>query len=148
MARGATVVAYDPMPSALERFAGLVPGVEIARTVEVVLAGADAAALITEWVEFQRLDWPSMATVMRRAVLVDGRNALAPAELIGAGFDYTAFGRGGSSSMAAAAQLASRELVAVMEPSDGPNPAPATAASDGIVADRPHGASLDLARFE
>lgn len=148
IARGATVVAYDPMPSALERFARLVPGVEIARTVEVVLAGADAAALITEWVEFQRLDWPSMATVMRRAVLVDGRNALAPAELIGAGFDYTAFGRGGSSSMAAAAQLASRELVAVMEPSDGPDPAPATAASDGVVADRPHGASLDLARFE
>jgi UDPglucose 6-dehydrogenase len=91
---GATVIAYDPMLGALERFATLVPGIRVASSVQVALDGADAAALITEWSVFRHLDWVEAASTMRRAILVDGRNALSIRELLDAGFTYSSFGRG------------------------------------------------------
>jgi UDPglucose 6-dehydrogenase len=91
---GATVVAYDPMAEAVARFAGLVPGVVVADTVDEALTGADAAALATEWLEFRQLDWRRAAGLMRRPIIVDGRNALSPLELVDAGFAYASFGRG------------------------------------------------------
>ena len=91
---GATVVAYDPMTRALERFAELVPGVRVASSIDVALDDADAAALVTEWSVFRQLDWGAAAARMRRAIMVDGRNALSPVELVDAGFAYASFGRG------------------------------------------------------
>lgn len=91
---GATVVAYDPMLAAAERAASLVPGLVIADTALAALEGADAAGLVTEWREFADLDWPTARSVMRRPVVVDGRNALEPRELGAAGFTYIGFGRG------------------------------------------------------
>jgi UDPglucose 6-dehydrogenase len=91
---GATVVAFDPMSNALERFATLVPGVHLASSVDVALEGSDAAALVTEWSVFRQLDWRQAATSMRRAIMVDGRNALSVVELVDAGFAYASFGRG------------------------------------------------------
>ena len=80
---GATVVAFD-----------LVPGVRVASSVDVALDGADAAALVTEWGVFRQLDWSAAAARMRRAIMVDGRNALSAIELVDAGFAYASFGRG------------------------------------------------------
>lgn len=91
---GATVVAFDPMTNALEHFAALVPGVRVASSIEVLLDGADAAALVTEWGVFRQLDWSEAASRMRRAIMVDGRNALSAVELVDAGFAYASFGRG------------------------------------------------------
>lgn len=94
VAEGATVVAFDPMIGALERFAELVPGVRVASSVDVALDGADAAALVTEWSVFRQLDWAAAGRLMRRPVLVDGRNALSIQQLRAAGFSYSSFGRG------------------------------------------------------
>jgi UDPglucose 6-dehydrogenase len=91
---GATVVAFDPMTNALDNFAALVPGVRVASSVDVALDGADAAALVTEWGIFRQLDWFDAAARMRRAIMVDGRNALSAIELVDAGFAYASFGRG------------------------------------------------------
>lgn len=93
MASGARVVAYDPMAPARIRAASLLPGLEIVDTAEAALQDADVAGLVTEWPEFLTLDWASVRGSMRRAAIVDGRNALDPAALIGAGFDYVGFGR-------------------------------------------------------
>ncbi len=91
---GANVVAYDPMEHARQHSAQLVPGLQVAASAFEALADADAAALITEWPELRSLDWPAVATVMRGRVVVDGRNALDPATVTGAGFAYAGFGRG------------------------------------------------------
>lgn len=91
---GASVVAYDPMEFARQQSAQLVPGLQVAASAFDALAEADAAALITEWPELRSLDWPSVAAVMRGRVVVDGRNALDPAAVTGAGFVYAGFGRG------------------------------------------------------
>jgi UDPglucose 6-dehydrogenase len=92
--RGATVVAYDPMERARVRAAAQIEGLIVVDSAAEALADADAAALVTEWAEFAGLDWDSVAASMRQALIVDGRNALAPDVLARAGFTYVAFGRG------------------------------------------------------
>jgi UDPglucose 6-dehydrogenase len=91
---GATVVAYDPMESARQRSADLVPGLEVVTSAMEAVAGADAIGLVTEWSELVGLDWQAVRALVRHPVLVDGRAALSPDDMTAAGFDYAAFGRG------------------------------------------------------
>jgi UDPglucose 6-dehydrogenase len=92
--QGASVVAYDPMPTARERSTTLVPGLEVELAASDAIAGADAAILVTEWPEFVDLDWTAVGATMRRRVLIDGRNVLSGERLAAAGFAYSSFGRG------------------------------------------------------
>jgi UDPglucose 6-dehydrogenase len=89
---GAVVSAYDPMIVAGDH--PLFPGVTIVGDPLEALSGADAAVLVTEWPEFGRLDWSSAAVAMRRPLLIDGRNFLAPAIVIEAGLEYDGIGLG------------------------------------------------------
>jgi len=91
---GASVVAYDPMPTARERSVTLVPGLGAAETVHDAIEGADIAVLVTEWPEFLDLDWGDVGARMRRRVVVDGRNVLSGERLTASGFAYSSFGRG------------------------------------------------------
>jgi UDPglucose 6-dehydrogenase len=92
--QGATVVAYDPMPTARERSATLVPGLMVEHAAADAIADADAAILVTEWPEFVELDWGAAGDTMRRRVLIDGRNVLSGPRLAAVGFSYSSFGRG------------------------------------------------------
>lgn len=94
IAGGATVVAYDPMPQARARAAEAVPGLVVVDRALDALVDADAVGLLTEWPEFGGLPWAAITKVVRRAILIDGRNALQPDALVGAGFEYIGFGRG------------------------------------------------------
>jgi UDPglucose 6-dehydrogenase len=94
VAGGASVTAFDPMPRARERVAEAIPGLDSVSSVEDALRGADVAALLTEWPEFVELDWMAAGALMRRRLVVDGRNALAPRGMLEAGFTYAGFGRG------------------------------------------------------
>jgi UDPglucose 6-dehydrogenase len=88
---GATVRGYDPV--AEEKARELLPAVEMSVTAMDALVGADAAVLVTEWQEFEKLDWASAAERMRTPLIVDGRNFLDPETLRAAGFTYEAIGR-------------------------------------------------------
>jgi UDPglucose 6-dehydrogenase len=88
---GATVRGYDPV--AEEKARELLPTVEMSVTAMDALVGADAAVLVTEWQEFEKLDWASAAERMRTPLMVDGRNFLDPETLRAAGFTYEAIGR-------------------------------------------------------
>jgi UDPglucose 6-dehydrogenase len=92
--QGATVVAYDPMPTARERSMSLVPGLTVEHAAADAIADADAAILVTEWPEFVELDWGAAGATMRRRILIDGRNVLSGERLAAAGFAYSSFGRG------------------------------------------------------
>jgi UDPglucose 6-dehydrogenase len=92
--QGATVVAYDPMPTARDRSATLVPGLTVEHAAADAIADADAAILVTEWPEFVELDWGAAGDTMRRRVLIDGRNVLSGQRLAAVGFAYSSFGRG------------------------------------------------------
>ena len=91
--RGARVRVHDPvaMPRARTENEGL--GIDYCDTAEGVAAGADALVLVTEWPQYQRLDWAIVARSMRTPLLLDGRNFLSRTMLAEAGFTYRGVGR-------------------------------------------------------
>ncbi|MBU6363658.1 MAG: nucleotide sugar dehydrogenase [Acidobacteria bacterium] len=91
LAEAANVRAYDPV--AIEAARHTVRGVEFFDDPWACVTGADAVVLVTEWPEIIGLDWTRVAQVMRGDVLVDGRNALDPADAVAAGFAYEGIGR-------------------------------------------------------
>jgi len=72
--KGADVRAYDPLVCA-------VPGIRVCGSAIQAVTGADAAIIATAWPEFALLDWTALSAMMRRPVLIDGRNALRDATL-------------------------------------------------------------------
>jgi UDPglucose 6-dehydrogenase len=56
-------------------------------------SGCDALVLVTEWQEFQELDYAQLASLMEQPTIVDGRNFLDDKSLANAGFDYIGIGR-------------------------------------------------------
>jgi UDPglucose 6-dehydrogenase len=91
LAAGAEVRAYDP--AAIERSRVLIPDVEYLRDAYEVADGADAIVLITEWNEFRQLDMARVKQLMRRPVIVDGRNIYDPEAMRALGFTYRGIGR-------------------------------------------------------
>ena len=88
---GAEVVAHDPV--AMENARPHLEGVILAPDVESAVTGADAIAIITEWPEYRALDWSALRGLVRRPVVVDGRNCLDAAAVSAAGFNYWSVGR-------------------------------------------------------
>jgi UDPglucose 6-dehydrogenase len=89
---GAEVVAFDPI--AEEEARKLMHGVEFADSEIGAVADADAVVLVTEWSQFAELDFGEIAGAMRGDVVIDGRNALDPERVRGAGLRYEGVGRG------------------------------------------------------
>jgi UDPglucose 6-dehydrogenase len=88
---GARVKAYDPV--AEETASELITGAEMCESAIDVLAGADAAVIVTEWPEFADLDLARARKVMSNPLIVDGRNLLDPERVRDAGFVYEGIGR-------------------------------------------------------
>ena len=89
---GANVTAYDPMVPAGPH--PLFPGVTICEEASGVALDADALIIVTEWPEFARLDWPAVRGLMRRPLVIDGRNCLDPAAMAELGFEIEGVGIG------------------------------------------------------
>ncbi|MBI3910765.1 MAG: UDP-glucose/GDP-mannose dehydrogenase family protein [Armatimonadetes bacterium] len=85
------VVAYDPVAG--DAFQAQVPEVRIARDPYAAAEEADAVVLVTEWPEFAGIDWRRLRSLMRRPLIVDGRNFLDDAALLWHGFEYCGIGR-------------------------------------------------------
>jgi UDPglucose 6-dehydrogenase len=90
LAEGAVVVGYDP--AAIDNTRRLLPSLSYAASALDALRDADACVLVTEWQEFVDLDWPTVRNIMRRPVIVDGRNALDASSLQALGFSYEGIG--------------------------------------------------------
>ena len=91
LAAGAEVRAYDP--AAMDVSKRLLPSVEYRKDAYEVATGADALVLVTEWNEFRQLDLARVRQLMRRPVIVDGRNIYDPAAMRSLGFTYRGIGR-------------------------------------------------------
>ena len=94
LARGASVVAYDPVaiPEARKAFAGS-PGLAFADSQIAALEGADALVIVTEWTEFRSPDFPALRAKLKAGVIFDGRNLYDPAEVRQHGLEYHSIGR-------------------------------------------------------
>lgn len=88
---GAVVVATDPVARA--KASALLPMTEMAPDPYACVTGADAVVVVTEWPEYTTLDWTRVARLVRRLLVVDGRNCLDGIALGEAGFTYISVGR-------------------------------------------------------
>jgi len=68
-------------------------GVEFVTDAYQAAKGADAVLLLTEWEEFATLDLDRLRTVVRYAIVIDGRNLYDPATMTAHGFSYYSVGR-------------------------------------------------------
>jgi UDPglucose 6-dehydrogenase len=89
---GARVQAYDPKAAHAAREV-LGDKVTLCPRSYDALQGADALIVATEWNEFREPDFARMKTLMRQAVIFDGRNIYNPAHLRELGFHYEGIGR-------------------------------------------------------
>ncbi len=89
---GAEVVVHDPHVSR-QTVTAAFPALDVSEDLLRGAAGADALVLATEWPEFLDLPLADLAEVMRRRLIVDGRNVLDAAGIRDAGFAYRCVGR-------------------------------------------------------
>jgi len=92
LAAGASVQAYDPeaVPVAKRIFGNRVA---FAAGNYEALKGADCLAIVTEWNEFRRPDFPRMRKLMREPIVFDGRNLYTLDQMKQNGFTYYSIGR-------------------------------------------------------
>jgi UDPglucose 6-dehydrogenase len=95
LAEGATVQAYDPQ--AMEKAKKELPEAAYCEDVYAAAKGTDAIVLLTEWEEFQKVDWKRISALVERQLIIDGRNALSRDQVTSQGFQY--IGIGGVSGM-------------------------------------------------
>jgi UDPglucose 6-dehydrogenase len=91
LASGAQVVGCDPRAAGGAK--DELPELELANDVYEAATGAHALVIGTEWPEFRGLELSHLREVMTYPLIVDGRNLLDPADLVGSGFWYYPTGR-------------------------------------------------------
>ena len=89
--QGCTVRAYDPV--AMDQVSSRFPEVSYCADAFEAAEGCDAIVLATAWREFQTLDFRRLRRLVRRPVLLDGRNSLPVEEAAKAGFTLVGVGR-------------------------------------------------------
>ncbi|CAN7649507.1 UDP-glucose/GDP-mannose dehydrogenase family protein [Trinickia sp. LjRoot230] len=113
LARGARVVAYDPvaMEEAKRAFATDFRGnadalarLSLADDQMAVANGADALIVLTEWKAFKSPDFEALKRLLKQAVLFDGRNLYDPLAMLEAGIEYHSIGRVSASAAAASSK--------------------------------------------
>ena len=90
--KGARVQAYDPEAEATARriFGDKIDYVPHSYD---AVKGVDALAVLTEWNEFREPDFSRMRSLMRHAVIFDGRNVFDVEHIRSEGFTYYSIGR-------------------------------------------------------
>jgi UDPglucose 6-dehydrogenase len=90
--QGARVQAYDPEAEATAR---RIFGDKISYAPHSydAVKGVDALAVLTEWNEFREPDFSRMRSLMRHAVIFDGRNVFDVEHIRSEGFTYYSIGR-------------------------------------------------------
>lgn len=91
LAEGVAVKAYDP--KAMERVRQELPSLVCCQNPYEVASGADALVVATEWKEFGSLDLTRVKSLMRRPLMLDGRNLFDRQKMKAMGFEYLGIGR-------------------------------------------------------
>lgn len=89
---GAKVKAYDPIISPQSATHTYLENVNLVDSPELLATDCDAIVLMTEWLEFQQLDYQNLAKLMRSPLIIDCRNFLSAKDLEAAGFQHVGIG--------------------------------------------------------
>ena len=92
MGEGAQVKAYDPV--AMSKAKKRLKGVKFCADAYTTAKGCDCLVILTEWPEFEKLDFKKIGRSMKQAVMFDGRNMFSRKHMESCGFEYFGIGRG------------------------------------------------------
>jgi UDPglucose 6-dehydrogenase len=91
LAMGARIRAFDPV--AMDNARQVLDGIVYCDNPYETIRDCDALVVLTEWDEFRNLDMRAVKVLLRRPIVVDGRNIYDPAEMRAMGFTHLAIGR-------------------------------------------------------
>ncbi|MBU1726126.1 MAG: UDP-glucose/GDP-mannose dehydrogenase family protein [Candidatus Omnitrophica bacterium] len=91
---GAKIHVYDPQ--SIEKAKAVLDKVHFCKDPYEACKGAECLLVITEWNEFKELDFIKVKKLLKRPLIVDGRNIYEPQKLEKIGFTYVGIGRGKS----------------------------------------------------
>jgi UDPglucose 6-dehydrogenase len=86
-------VAYDPVAGENARRAIGNSTVQYVTTLGDAVQDTDGAVILTEWDEFRKADWRSLASNMVNPLLIDLRNLFTLQEASSIGIKYVSLGR-------------------------------------------------------
>lgn len=89
---GAKIKVYDP--KAMDKAKKILKGVVFCKDSYQAAKEADCLIVATEWEEFKKLDFLKLKNILKRPLLIDGRNIYDPKLLLELGFTYIGIGRG------------------------------------------------------
>ena len=112
LAAGARIVAHDPV-AVKEARRRLGSSCEFVEQSYEALRDADALAVLTDWNEYRHPDFQRMRSLLRRPLVVDGRNLYAPEKMQKLGFQYYSIGRGSDGEQAGHAAVTPATAVGV-----------------------------------
>ena len=92
LAAGATVRVHDPEATGNVR-AIFGESLSYADSPLEAAKGADCLAIVTEWGDYRRPDFDTLAATMASPVIFDGRNLYEPSDMKARGFTYHAIGK-------------------------------------------------------
>ncbi len=90
-AEGAHLRAYDPQ--AMNKAETIFEKVKFCKNPYAVCAGCDCLVILTEWDEFKALDFSRIKKLLKRPLIVDGRNIYEPEVMKKLGLTYISIGR-------------------------------------------------------
>lgn len=91
--RGARITAFDPQLQACWLVKQRFPTVTIAHDPYEAASRSEAILLLTEWPEFSHLNWNRLRHLVKRPLVLDGRNYLDGPVVEAAGFGYAGVGQ-------------------------------------------------------
>jgi UDPglucose 6-dehydrogenase len=90
-AEGAHLKVYDPQ--AMGKSKDILEKVKFCKNPYEACTGAECLIILTEWDEFKALDFSRIKTLLKRPLIVDGRNIYEPEAMKKSGFTYISIGR-------------------------------------------------------
>jgi UDPglucose 6-dehydrogenase len=89
---GAKIKIYDPQ--AFGKAKEILSKLKFCKDAYELSRGCDCLVIITEWDEFKELDLVKIKKLLKRPIIIDGRNIYEPEQMEKLGFNYVGIGRG------------------------------------------------------
>jgi len=90
MVEGAEIRAYDPR--AIQNAKRELPDIIYCLDPYEAAKEAEAILVLTEWPQFQKIDWDRLRALVERPLIIDGRNLFSSDEVAAQGFQYVGIG--------------------------------------------------------
>lgn len=90
-AEGAKIKVYDPC--AMKKAKEILNKVGFCKDSYDVCKESDCLLILTEWDEFKELDFSKIKKLLKRPLIIDGRNIYEPEQMKKLGFNYISIGR-------------------------------------------------------